>query len=266
MRRLLGLALLLSSVNVFAIQVVKSNANYFLVKDDGENLKMDDSLCVMHGGKPAYCGKVAKIKGGQIVVRITSKPDSGQPIQPGDPVEKRSGRGVASEGGGSDEMTLDGQAKKDLQSTFQLSVELGGAALLYSVMGTYRFTPNLGVNFGFGYFSISDSATSGLTTATASTSVIQFPISLSYLMGSTNHFFEILAGGDLALVSASGTLATSNAPGLGGSFSGTTLIPELGLGYRYWPSDGGFHFRATAYGLISSGFHAWAGMTLGYAF
>ena len=49
--------------------------------------------------------------------------------------------------------------------------------------------------------------------------------------------------------------------------SSTLLLPQLGVGWRYWPALGGFHFRLTAYGNLvpSHGFFPWVGIGLGYA-
>lgn len=146
------------------------------------------------------------------------------------------------------------QAVAERSSRGQISAELLGAAVLYSAFGSYLLHPNIAGNLGISYISVSDSFTS-------SSSLLQFPVSLSALLGGPDSFLELLGGGDI--VFASSRLSGS---GLNQSFSQGGFIPEVGLGYRYWPADGGFHFRATLYGLISSGFYPWFGLSFGYAF
>jgi hypothetical protein len=49
--------------------------------------------------------------------------------------------------------------------------------------------------------------------------------------------------------------------------AGASTLGFLGLGYRYWPADGGIHFRATGYLMSASGFlFPWLGFQFGYAF
>jgi hypothetical protein len=135
-----------------------------------------------------------------------------------------------------------------------LGVELLGAGLLYSFMGSYLITDQIALNGGISYFS--------LTSLGVSVGVTQIPISGSYLFGGPNHHFETLAGGDLIIASASvsGGSVADKATASG-------FLPQIGAGYRYWPQDGGFSFRATMYGMfLRSSFAAWFGLTFGAAF
>lgn len=142
----------------------------------------------------------------------------------------------------------------------QIGVELLGAGLLYSFIGSYLVTDQVALNGGISYFTLSSSST-GLTYK-ASVGVTQIPVSVSYLMGGPDHHFEILGGGDLIIASASVT-----GEGVADKATASGFLPEIGMGYRYWPSAGGFHFRGTLYGLFLSGnFAVWPGLSFGYAF
>lgn len=120
-----------------------------------------------------------------------------------------------------------------------VSVELGGAGIAGSFFYSYRFDWRwLAVNAGLG---------------------MAMPLSVSfYTLGNQDHNLELLAG-----------LAFSNS-----SYKENRAIPELGMGYCYWPDHGGWHFRATLYALgIQKGLLApadgplvWGGVSLGYAF
>jgi hypothetical protein len=119
--------------------------------------------------------------------------------------------------------------------------------------------------------SASSGSGSGSVTASASTSVFQVPVSLSYLWGGDNHFLEILGGADVVFASASGSASSSSSssssPSLTDTVANGTILLQGGLGYAYWPLDGGFHFRAMLYGMYgASTFFPWLGLTVGYAF
>jgi len=138
-------------------------------------------------------------------------------------------------------------------SRWGLGAELLGAGVLYSAYGTYRFAREIGVNFGFSFYSASS--------AGVSATIIVLPLYASYLLGDRNHFFELDGGLDIVIASAS-----VDAGAVSLSASGSGALPLVGLGYRYWPEDGGFLFRANLYGLIANGFNIWFGLTFGYAF
>lgn len=138
-------------------------------------------------------------------------------------------------------------------------VELLGAGLLYSAFGTYRIIPMLAANLGLSYLSVSDTG----TTSTASASLLSIPVSLSLLLGGKGGSnFEVLAGGVFTISSAKTT-----GTGLSQSLTRGGFAPQFGIGYRYWPTEGGFFFRGTLYGMIAnSSFFPWFGITFGYAF
>ena len=145
--------------------------------------------------------------------------------------------------------------------------------MIYSIYGSYRFARMFAANIGVSYISISETGGTGLNATSISSSAVNLPFSVSLLLGGENSFFEALAGADMVFASASGSISL-----LGSGVSGTTFVPEFGVGYRYWPHDGGFHFRALLMGLIvpsvtdavtdttTGGFVPWAGLSFGYAF
>ncbi len=144
----------------------------------------------------------------------------------------------------------------DAYSPGSVSIEGLGQAFLYSVYGSYRPHKNFAFNLGLGYFSFP----SGIS---STGSVVLIPLSTSALLGGTNgHHFEFLAGG--TFVAASGTATGS---GTTSDLANSDFVFVLGAGYRYWPNEGGLHFRATLYGLVYGGnFTPWPGFSIGYAF
>ncbi len=149
-------------------------------------------------------------------------------------------------------------------SRAQVSFELLGSGLLYSIYGSYRLIDKLAFNVGFSYWSADLGTTSATATTTGTAKFLIFPVSLSLLLGGGNHNFEVLAGGLINSVSITGLNAgTSTAD----KFANTGFIPNFGIGYRYWPKDGGFHFRVLAEMFIaSSSVLPWIGLSFGYAF
>ncbi len=255
--------LLTISAPLTAASVIKANRQYILVSTDASGRwKLNEKACVVRNGHSVACGKVFKISDkGNAIIRVATRTDPSLTIVAGDLVS-RSGRNLASEG----QIQSSVDRFDPVTSNFQVSLELLGVAGLYDLFASYRFSKHWAANLGFSYFSVSTTALAG--TATASISVLQFPFSISALLGDgPNSSFEILGGGDLAL--ASGTATVISSSGLSGSTSQGGLLLDLGLGYRYWPAQGGFHFRATLYGIYSlaaSSFFPYGGVSLGYAF
>jgi hypothetical protein len=131
-------------------------------------------------------------------------------------------------------------------SRYQLGVELGGSALTYSFFGSVRPLSNVAFNLGVTFFNN-----------------VQLPISLSLLSGG-NHNFEFAPGFILSL---------SKSGRSGNYFYSDGFYPAIGIGYRYWPRIGGFHFRATLYVIAlddiaesSRVWLPWPGLSFGYAF
>jgi len=138
-------------------------------------------------------------------------------------------------------------------SKFLVSAEVLGAALSGSIFGSYRFLRLFAVNLGMGYTSINGTPTQ--------VNLVQFPVSISNIWGGTSHFIEVLAGIDLLLANVN-----SRWQGYSVNTTGSTLMFQLGTGYRYWPSDGGIHFRATIYQFFHKNFTPHIGFGVGYAF
>ncbi len=151
-------------------------------------------------------------------------------------------------------------ATPEFSSRAQVSFELLGSGLLYSVYGSYRFMDMLAANVGISYW------TADVTTSTsiASYKFLLFPVSMSLLLGDISHNFEIMAGALISSVSSTGvSVGTTTSD----KFANAGLIPNFGIGYRYWPKDGGFHFRLMLEAFVaSSSFLPWGGLSFGYAF
>jgi len=143
-------------------------------------------------------------------------------------------------------------------SDHTLSIELLGAGGLYSIGYSYRLSQSLAANLNGSYYSLSGRSEDTSLNVT----FMLFPTYLSYLLGGSRHFFEILGGANILYASAS---VTSGA--LRGSASGFGVYPLAGLGFRYWPNGSGFHFRATAYTMyINKSFGFIPGVSFGFAF
>jgi hypothetical protein len=143
----------------------------------------------------------------------------------------------------------------------QVGIELFGAGIVYSIFGSFRFHQNFAANVGFSFFNGYTTNSSG--TANVDYHLLNFPVSISALLGGPNSNFELLAGGLITIVN--GTQSSSST--LTGKLTGGGFAPTFGAGFRYWPLDGGFHFRATAYAfLISSSLYPSLGLSFGYAF
>jgi hypothetical protein len=114
---------------------------------------------------------------------------------------------------------------------------LGGSGLIFSGNYDRRFGKRLngpGFATGLGLF-----FGGGLT-------VFTVPVSLNYLAGRKNHFFE-LAGGTTFVT---GTIDWGDG---WGSESGSGFIWHINAGYRYQPAAGGFFFRAGFCPLFAQG-------------
>ena len=118
-----------------------------------------------------------------------------------------------------------------------------GPGLLYSVNYDRTFGDFAG-RLGFGYVSLSSSASSNGVSASNSASLITVPITLSYIgIGSKKHMFEI--GGGVTVVHL-GAGATSFAADDSKTASGSAnfVLGDVIVGYRLQPPGGGFLLRA----------------------
>ncbi|MEO8793907.1 MAG: hypothetical protein ABI390_00500 [Daejeonella sp.] len=131
-------------------------------------------------------------------------------------------------------------------------VEVGGQGLLFTANYDTRFgnrRDGLGGRVGIGYISADgDNATT-------------IPLSLNYLLGKENKFFEIGLGATI--------LATS---GNDDSFlfdgNDSNVIGTMSFSYRVQPVDKGFSFRAGLTPIFNTSFFLpyYAGLSLGYTF
>ncbi len=235
-----------------------------------------DRVCAYRFNKKMGCGMVTARNEKLAAVKIKALYAT-NPVAVGDLIAAATGQDSRSAASAS-EIEGSVRASGSSYSKVQLSGELLGASLVYSLFGSYRITRSLCLNAGFSYLALSTSS-GPLGATTTSGSAIQIPVSVSLLLlGEKTSFLETLAGVDLLF----GGGGNSGIIGVGSSSgSASVIIPEAGIGYRYWPQDGGFHFRATAYLLLapavssssttttvasSSGLKPWFGLSLGYAF
>jgi hypothetical protein len=121
-----------------------------------------------------------------------------------------------------------------------------GPGLLYSVNYERLVIPELAVRLGFSYLSMSASATSGGTTATASASFFTIPITATYV-----GLRGLEVGGGMTLFHASGS---GSSVGVSASGSGFAPLGTLLVGYRLHPDNGvGFQFRVGAMAMMGEG-------------
>jgi len=125
-----------------------------------------------------------------------------------------------------------------------------GSGLFYSVNYERRVIDDLGVRAGLSYLSVSSTASNGSTTASASSSYLTIPLTVSYL-GVRGRKSGLEVGGGLTLAYSSGSASTgvSSASGSGMAPIGTFMV-----GYRLHPVDhAGFQFRVGLMALAAKG-------------
>ncbi|MHA4896546.1 hypothetical protein ACXZ1K_17470 [Pedobacter sp. PWIIR3] len=130
-------------------------------------------------------------------------------------------------------------------------IELGGQGLTFTANYDSRFTDSrdgLGGRIGIGY--ISDSGDK----------ITTIPLSLNYLLGKGNKFFEIGLGATyLSTTGSSSVLFSENE---------SNVIGTMSFFYRLQPVDSGFSFRAGLSPVFSKDFFIpyYGGLSLGYTF
>lgn len=143
------------------------------------------------------------------------------------------------------------QAKQDNKpAPNSVFLEGLGAGLFYSINYERRVIDDLGVRAGFGYVSLTTSASAGSTKATASASYLTIPITASYL-GVRGRKSGLEVGGGATLAYASGAVSSgiNSASGSGMKAFGTLMV-----GYRLHPVDrAGFQFRVGVMALAAKG-------------
>jgi hypothetical protein len=143
-----------------------------------------------------------------------------------------------------------GQEIKRAQNVF---IELGGQGLTFTANYDSRFgnrRDGLGGRAGVGYFAVDGDK---LTT---------IPLSLNYLLGKGNKFFEIGLGATYTSVSMqSGDFLFDND-------SGSNVIGTMSFAYRVQPIDSGFSFRIGLSPIFNKDnfIPYYGGLSLGYTF
>jgi hypothetical protein len=139
--------------------------------------------------------------------------------------------------------------EKRAQNVF---VEIGGQGLLFTANYDTRFSnkrSGLGGRAGIGYMSLDGE------------NVTTIPVSLNYLLGNGNHFFEIGLGATF-IGSSDDTpiLFTDNSEG--------KVMGTMSFSYRLQPANSGFSFRAGLTPIFNSRnfIPYYAGLSLGYSF
>lgn len=235
-------------------------------EESGVEWKLNELVCVIQGSKRVACGRVAKVVQPELaLVKVTALAKNAS-VHPGDEILRNVDTAPKAEApkqaservpAAKEQVTTVVQDDKRT-SNFQLSVELGGAGLVYSVFGSLLFANsvgNLALNLGFSYLALTNTDVNPNTKL----SLIEVPASLSFLLGGAKHFLELSGGADILIASGPTTGTSFNS-------AGRLILPEVGLGYRYWPPHGGLHFRATVYGVLSSAWFPYGGLSVGYAF
>jgi hypothetical protein len=140
--------------------------------------------------------------------------------------------------------------EKDKPAANSVFLEGLGAGLFYSVNYERRVIDDLGVRAGFGYVSLTTSASAGGAEATSSASYLTIPITASYL-GVRGRRSGLELGGGMTLAytgaaASSGVVASSD--------SGMSAIGTAMVGYRLHPVDhAGFQFRVGVMALAAKG-------------
>jgi hypothetical protein len=144
-----------------------------------------------------------------------------------------------------------GQELKRAQNVF---IELGGQSLLFTANYDTRFgnrRDGLGGRAGIGYFAVDGDK---LTT---------IPVSLNYLLGKGNKFFEVGLGATFAATStdSDGFLFDDDD-------SGSNVIGTMSFAYRVQPIDSGFSFRIGLSPVFNKNnfIPYYGGLSLGYTF
>ncbi len=138
-------------------------------------------------------------------------------------------------------------SRKDVPN--EVSLELGGKCLLYSLSYQRMLTEPLGLEIGVSMLGGGSSAGSSLILFFTGGGKIYF------IQGNASPYI----GGGIVVVTAS----TGSGP-FNSSNSGTYGYVSPGFEYR---SDGGLLFRGSVYALIAGGgFFVWPGLSIGIAF
>jgi hypothetical protein len=121
-------------------------------------------------------------------------------------------------------------------------VEVLGPGILYSVNYERVITDNVTARIGASIFSYSYYS--------GESSVVVLPMMANYLWGSGSSKLELGAGADVMVSREKhyGDMEPIVSPRI---TSDSNILLVGALGYRYQPSDGGFHFRIVASPIVS---------------
>lgn len=130
-------------------------------------------------------------------------------------------------------------------------VELGGQGLTFTANYDSRFSnrkDGLGGRAGIGYLSVDGDK---ITTV---------PLSLNYLLGKGNKFFEIGLGATYLSTSGNSEILFNE--------NSSNVIGTMSFFYRVQPEDGGFSFRAGLSPVFNKDFFIpyYGGISFGYSF
>ena len=130
-----------------------------------------------------------------------------------------------------------------------------GSGLVYTLNYERLLSQSFGLRLGFGYLPVSATKTNGTTVHESATSA---PLTLSWFpFGASSSKLEIGAGFSYVDLTKS----------VRGFPQGSTIGYAGIVGYRYEEEDGGFLFRAAFTPIIlTGGFYAWGGVSLGFGF
>ncbi|HMI05468.1 MAG TPA: hypothetical protein VK541_23470 [Pedobacter sp.] len=130
-------------------------------------------------------------------------------------------------------------------------VELGGQGLTFTANYDSRFTnrkDGLGGRAGIGYFALDGDK------------ITTIPLSLNYLLGKGNKFFELGLGATYISTSGNSEVLFNE--------NESNVIGTMSFFYRVQPEDGGFSFRAGLSPVFSKDFFLpyYGGISFGYSF
>lgn len=148
-------------------------------------------------------------------------------------------------------LNLSAQEVKRAQNVF---IELGGQGLTFTANYDTRFSnrrDGLGGRAGIGYFAVDGDK------------VTTIPISLNYLLGKGNKFFEIGLGATIATINLQ-----SGDDFLFEDGSSEGVVGTMSFAYRVQPIDSGFSFRAGITPIFNKDnfIPYFGGISLGYTF
>jgi len=171
-----------------ASEVVKvSNEKDIIVISHNENREWQtgDKICVIQNETNIACGTVKKITKSGAYVRLGT---SDQKVEVGAKVISQDNESATY----TEEAPVVAKEKKSM-SYFQVSLELLGAAMFYDFFGSFRPIEMLAINFGMGVAPLTIYENIFDTNPTKGT-LLQFPLSLSLLLGRNGKYLEVLGG------------------------------------------------------------------------